>query len=153
MATEVLWPLVPMGCSSRQELWTGDKQKGSMLKVMIHVEKGANFTILCIYTHMTGKCVQKVRLAPRKIVDLKPAGLASTVKKTKWSSLFTKPSFPSWLIPGPPYCLTPRAPPHTVPFICILERWKSKSTNISYYFSFSALIAGTEAFIDNYRIH
>ena len=54
-----------------------------MLKVMIHVEKGANFTILCIYTHMTGKCVQKVRLAPRKIVDLKPAGLASTVKKTK----------------------------------------------------------------------
>ena len=60
----------------------GQAESG-MLKVMIPVEEGANFTILCIYTHMTENCVQKLGLASRKTVDLKPAGLAPTVKKTK----------------------------------------------------------------------
>lgn len=108
----------------------------------------------CEYIHAWLKCIyRKVGLKPRKTVDLKPAGFAPTVKKTKWSSLFTKPSLPSWLIPGPPYCITPGAPTHTVPLIRILERQKSKNANVSYYFSCSSLTAGTEPFIDNYRTH
>lgn len=105
------------------------------------------------YTHDWNVCVES-RSRAKKNSGWKTCRLSPDCEENKVNFTIYQPIPPKLTNRrGPPYDITPGGIPHTELLICILERQRSKSWNISYYFSCSALTAGTEALIDNYRIH